>query len=188
MELKEAQEILNSHGFPTGKPDGKYDSYMREGLQHFQQATTRAIITAGGLGPREVAAIKYLPKLSPHFSVSEVRSKGNGNCYIRSTLLHGLESLRTIIGRPIVLVNGYRDPVENKRVGGASRSLHMWGLAVDISSRVVNVPLAEMKALGLFSGIGVNRSTGLSSHLDMRHLTGYHKATPRNPSVWFYNR
>jgi len=188
MELETAQEILNAHGFPCGVPDGEYGSHTREALQHFQLATTRAIITAGGLGPREIAALKWLPKLSPHFTVSEVRSKGNGNCYIRSPLLHGLESLRTIIGRPVVLVNGYRDPVENKRVGGASRSLHMWGLAVDVASLTLNVPLKDMLALELFSGIGWNRSTGLTSHVDMRHLTGYHYDTPRNPEVWRYNR
>ena len=36
IELLEAQEILNLHGFPTGTPDGVYGPQTRVGLQHFQ--------------------------------------------------------------------------------------------------------------------------------------------------------
>ncbi|MEL7354059.1 MAG: D-Ala-D-Ala carboxypeptidase family metallohydrolase [Cyanobacteria bacterium J06560_5] len=45
-----------------------------------------------------------------------------------------LDSVRTYLGdRPIRITSGYRDPVSNRRVGGARNSRHMYGDAVDFS-------------------------------------------------------
>ena len=45
-----------------------------------------------------------------------------------------LDALRSYLGdRPVVVESGYRDPVSNRRVGGARFSSHLTGLAVDFS-------------------------------------------------------
>lgn len=40
--------------------------------------------------------------------------------------------IREHIGEPIYVTSGYRCPSHNARVGGASRSYHMYGMAMDI--------------------------------------------------------
>lgn len=44
-----------------------------------------------------------------------------------------LEQLRRILGKPMIITSWYRDPVTNRRVGGASRSWHLKGCAVDFA-------------------------------------------------------
>lgn len=45
-----------------------------------------------------------------------------------------LDKIRDELGSPIVVNSGFRTPEVNAAVGGASRSLHMKGLAADIWS------------------------------------------------------
>jgi uncharacterized protein YcbK (DUF882 family) len=46
-----------------------------------------------------------------------------------------LQILRDEIGKPIVIVSGFRNPSYNQRIGGAKKSFHMTGLAADIRVR-----------------------------------------------------
>ena len=189
MELIEAQQILNDNGFPAGPVDGEYGAKTRAGLQHFQNATTHPLWNAGGFDSDTIVALEWLPKLSANFTVNEVKSTGNGNCWVRSELLNALEDMRLIIGRPIVTASVYRDKKKNALLPGAARnSLHMYGLAADVQSLEVKTPWQEVKAMGIFSGLGWNRSTGFISHVDLRHLTGRNTETPWNPAVWSYRR
>lgn len=52
-----------------------------------------------------------------------------GNVRLLAT---NLEALRRKIGRPIVIVSGYRSPGHNKKVGGAKGSQHLTASAADI--------------------------------------------------------
>ena len=79
-----------------------------------------------------------------------------------------------------VLVNGYRHPAYNKAKGGASRSRHMLGEAVDISIRDINqdgrsnqadkaivLKILDEKVIGNRGGLG--RYPGsMSVHFDVR--------------------
>lgn len=53
-----------------------------------------------------------------------------------------LEPLRSAFGRPVVVTSGFRAPVVNKAVGGASTSHHLSGRAADI--RVTGVRPIEV--------------------------------------------
>jgi len=44
-----------------------------------------------------------------------------------------LETLREILGKPIIVSSGYRSPELNARIGGSKSSAHMQGLAADIN-------------------------------------------------------
>ena len=46
-----------------------------------------------------------------------------------------LNNLREKLGSPIYINSAYRTPAVNKQVGGAKRSLHMQGRAVDIRTK-----------------------------------------------------
>lgn len=78
-----------------------------------------------------------------------------------------LSSLQESFGRELPIVSGYRDPARNKRAGGASKSRHMHGDAVDIDvrgmSRDERIRLIQMAREQGFGGVGVYAN---SVHLD----------------------
>lgn len=96
--------------------------------------------------------------LSAHFSRREFACKGAGKpghpahqTVVSSTLVARLERLRAIVGRPLPIVSGHRCRWWNARVGGASRSRHIYGDAADIPFGYATV--AQAAAAG-FDGIG----------------------------------
>lgn len=79
-------------------------------------------------------------------------------------LAHHLEHLRTAKGnRPLQILSAYRTPERNRAVGGATRSLHLRGAAVDIPRGYATT--AEAEAAG-FTGIGSR--DGWAVHVDVR--------------------
>ena len=76
-------------------------------------------------------------RLSPHFKEAEFacRHCGKLDKYPPQKLLDFLEDIRTHFGAPININSGYRCPVHNKDVGGATQSRHMVGDAADFHSK-----------------------------------------------------
>jgi hypothetical protein len=112
----------------------------------------------------------YVGDLSPHFSRAEFACRCCGELKIEPTLLEGLELLRSLAGRPIVVHDGYRCEGHNQEVGGVTDSEHTRGLAADIA--IPGLSLQEMYELALQvpafrnGGIGAYDSNFL--HLDVR--------------------
>lgn len=101
--------------------------------------------------------------LSTHFRRSEFACKHCGVAVVDPILVCCLEELRSIVGRPLRIVSGYRCPVHNRAVGGAPRSYHLLGQAVDIPrgyAREAQAARAGFLGLGL-SGRWV-------THVDIR--------------------
>lgn len=82
-------------------------------------------------------------KLTEHFTLAELTASATAaamrndnaptpehrrNLFI---LAEGLEVARAIVGGPIVITSGYRNPVVNRAVGGVPTSAHALGLAAD---------------------------------------------------------
>jgi uncharacterized protein YcbK (DUF882 family) len=86
-----------------------------------------------------------------HFKQREFACPHCGVALARPRLLLALELLRTEVRRPIPIESGYRCPVHNKQVGGASDSQHMYGAAADIPLGIAS--LAQGARAG-FVGIG----------------------------------
>lgn len=101
--------------------------------------------------------------LSPHFSRREFDCKDGTRANPDPKLIAALERLRAAVGRPIVIVSGYRSPAYNARVGGAKRSQHLYNRAADIREGVATV--AQARAAG-FTGIGI--SGRWATHVDVR--------------------
>lgn len=79
--------------------------------------------------------------ITPHFSIQELSATNTGLsndppesvkrclCFVASKL----EIIRSAFNRPLYVVSGYRSERVNRAVGGSPTSLHLTGLAVDIS-------------------------------------------------------
>jgi len=76
-------------------------------------------------------------KLSKNFYLSEFKSK-DGSVADQNVinnliiLAEQLEVLRAHLGSPITITSGYRSRNHNLRIGGASNSTHVKGMAADI--------------------------------------------------------
>lgn len=88
---------------------------------------------------------------------------------VKPELLNLLSKLQVEFGKPFTITSGYRSPKRNTSVGGAFRSKHLTGEAVDISwpssESDTNRLIALASKLG-FGGIGVYKPG--SVHLDIR--------------------
>lgn len=103
--------------------------------------------------------------LSPHFSSWEFKDHRTGDIKGPDPLLvQVLERLRSIDGRPLRIVSGYRSPATNAAVGGASNSQHLYGRAADLEPG--RFKAAEALARGA-RGVGVDRN-GWVIHVDVR--------------------
>ena len=59
----------------------------------------------------------------------------------------GLEKVRAVLGKPILISSGYRSPALNKAVGGSATSDHMTGDAADFISPGFGSPIAVCRAI-----------------------------------------
>lgn len=180
------QQSLRAIGWPLAA-DGVFGPRTREAVRDFQRGYTfESLGSSGRAGPKTRAALRASAanggRASEHFTFREFRSKGNGWIKVDRALLQGLERYRRLLGRPVTIVSGYRDPAHNAAVGGAPNSQHLFGNAADVPPAL---SLDRVRALRAFSGIGVDAATGLVRHVDVRHRgpnpTG---GTVANPTVF----
>ena len=68
-----------------------------------------------------------------NFSPAEIACRGDGSIKVNEHALDCLQALRDLLGKPMIVLSGYRSPEHNRRVGGARASKHMEGTAFDIS-------------------------------------------------------
>ena len=68
-----------------------------------------------------------------NFSPAEIACRGDGSIKINEDALDCLQALRDLLGKPMIVLSGYRSPEHNRRDGGARASKHMEGTAFDIS-------------------------------------------------------
>lgn len=70
------------------------------------------------------------------FSPQEIACRKTGTVLITvesMAAISKLEAIRTATGAPIMINSGYRSPSHNSAIGGAKNSLHMRGVAFDVS-------------------------------------------------------
>jgi len=201
--IRVLQQRLNRLGFGPLTEDGLAGPATRLVVARFQLAYNLGsrLVVDGLHGPATFLALDEVEKagkISPNFSLNEVRSKGNRTAYIHRDFLSALETLRSRVGRPLALISAYRDEAHNRRVGGARSSQHTYGASPEleaIKSRFPNraylgsgraadfnqgyIRLEEARTLGLFSGLG--HRNGWVTHADLR------LGVPTSrPTVWQY--
>jgi len=91
----------------------------------------------------------------PNFTPAELACKGTGKVMIDERSLDLLQSLRTMLGKPIYVNSAYRSPKHNKAVGGASQSQHKLARAYDVDMKNHDPSNFESMARGAgFTGFG----------------------------------
>jgi hypothetical protein len=205
--VKALQTRLNRLGFNAGAEDGIAGPATRLAVGRFQLAynLNGGIAVDGLYGPQTLAALDTVEergRISPNFSINEIRSKGDRTAFVHRDLLKALETLRSHVGRPLPLISAWRDVAHNRRVGGASSSQHTFGEAPELlavkdrfartaaltAGRAADfnrgyITLDDARELHLFSGMGWRLDGGKRwvTHVDVRT-----SAIPANPSVWQY--
>ena len=90
------------------------------------------------------ASTEGATKITNNFKVSEFKSDSK-IVLIHHTLPIALQMIREKLGKAINITNAYRTETHNKRVGGASNSFHLYGMAADIWARdITPVELAKL--------------------------------------------
>lgn len=182
MSIRSAQNKLISLGYgeimrPYGV-DNKLGTKTREATKAFQRwynSTFKGKLVIDGVpGKLTHAALDHARKQAgikgtKHFKISEFRCKGNGQLPsggMDNNLLLKLEQLRyNLRGKAVIINSGYRTPAHNKRVGGASKSQHLYGKAADIVMRGVTPSTVYNAADKLFNGVG---KYSTFTHVDTR--------------------
>ena len=190
MKTKAVQKALREIGWPIDV-DGAWGGQTFEAVRDFQRGFTFWNLGIDGhAGPKTHEALEKATDekghCSQHFLFREWKSKGNGWIKVHRELVRGLEEYRDIVGGPIEIISGYRDPARNAQVGGGRSSQHLYGNAADIAPLK---SVAEVRRLGRFSGIGFNRSSGKVPHVDVRHVGPNTTGNGVNaPATWPYGR
>lgn len=190
MALTQAQAstLLSRLGFRVNT-NARYVQAVR----NFQKAWNlgSALSVDGQKGPKTDAALLLsesrrahrLGTASAHFSFSEVVCKCGGryaDCqriWTPRAVFASLEASRARVAHSISVTSGCRCPNYNASVGGASNSMHKYGLAIDWTGPDKDVT----RSWHIWRGIGYGSHSDHSLHTDLRPTS-----TTTNPMTWIY--
>ncbi len=189
MTTREVQQALKKLGWPL-RVDGAWGRETFAAVKDFQRGFAYwRLLVDGFAGVKTQEALRksvgQRASCSLNFAFREFKSKGDGWIKVSRELVLGLEEYRELVGGPVSVISGYRDPQRNASIPGASKnSQHLYGNAADIAPMKT---VAEVKRLRRFSGIGYQGASGLVRHVDVRHVgpnsTGNSVA---DPAIWVY--
>lgn len=104
--------------------------------------------------------------LSAHFSRAEFRDRRTGQAVeVDPALVRVLEGIRSITGRPLRIVSGYRSPGSNAAVGGARRSQHM---TRPLTAADIGAGRATEEQARRHGAVGVGLRGRWVTHVDVR--------------------
>ena len=203
--VTEVQTALKGFGYLNSGADGIYGTATREAVKKFQSDN---YITADGIAGKNTLAkirnhiavgaasgfartasnvVTYSVKkdgkkmLTKNFSVAEFKcNDGSDSVMIDKKLAALLQEIRNHFGKPVIINSAYRTAQYNRKAGGSSKSLHLYGKAADIKIDGVS-PYSIAKycqSLGV-KGIGLYNTF---VHVDTRENKYYWRTS--GSSTW----
>jgi zinc D-Ala-D-Ala carboxypeptidase len=177
---RQQQQALRTLGWPL-VIDGIYGPRSRAAATAFQGGFAYYNIAIDGIiGPETRRALRYSlnrdGRASAHTRFREFKCRHCGDIRLDRRFVRAFDVYRARFTTRVT--SGYRCPTHNRNVGGATRSQHLYGRAADIPGAAT---LARVRGLETFTGIGVQRRTGLVVHVDRRD------GNVRSPTVWYYS-
>ena len=130
-------------------------------------------------------------KLSENFNSLEFDCHGSGCCsetIINPKLVEYVQKIRDHFGKSITVTSGYRCPVHNKRIGGATGSRHSKGDAADIVVQGVTPREVAKYAESIgIKGIGLYETSadGYFTHIDTRDKKSFWYGQKEAPRTTF---
>lgn len=85
----------------------------------------------------------------PNFTPHEIACRGTGRLYVDPVAMDKLQGLRDMLGAAFTPTSAYRSPEHNRAIGGATRSMHLLGIAFDIP---LVAPMRDMVRLAQQAG------------------------------------
>ena len=130
-------------------------------------------------------------KIATNFQYKEFDCHGSGCCsttIVDEKLVAYVQQIRNHFGKPVTITSPYRCETHNKRVGGATKSYHMQGKAVDIviqgvSSREVAKYAESIGILGI--GLYETSADGYFTHIDTRTTKSFWYGQSEQPRTTF---
>ncbi|ENR6404717.1 DUF882 domain-containing protein [Salmonella enterica] len=107
--------------------------------------------------------------ISKYFKRKEFSCRcGCGQDTVDAELLAIIEDVREHFGKPVIINSANRCPTHNKRVGGASKSVHLTGKAADIVVKGVAPDIVHAYLTAKYSGkYGIGKYKTFT-HVDSR--------------------
>ena len=114
-----------------------------------------------------------------NFSPAEIACRGTGKLLLNEAALEKLQALRDRLGKPLIVLSGYRSPEHNRTVGGAKASKHMEGVAFDIAMANHDPEAFEAAARAIgFHGFGFYPRSGFM-HVDLGPARSWGERFPK---------
>lgn len=191
--IARAQRFALELGVPL-TVDGRLGSQTKRFVRTFQDAYqiggVRLVVDGLPGGKTEQAMDQCRTAgflLSKNFGARAFLTKGerrvtsqNAVWLVTREHVAALQRLRDLIGQPLYLLSTYRDPVHNKKIGGATNSQHIYGLASDIDRPRTGREITEAEARRCgFNGIGMEKRSQPGRHV-------IHVDVRPSPARWFY--
>jgi len=192
-DVRQAQIFLAKIGIRL-EADGVNGYLTKRAIRMFQDTFScgpfadTPLVVDGDPGPATRAAMRLCEtsgfKASENFAYREFKTKGmqtpslqNHVIRLDRELVTACQEVRRRVG-PVTILSAYRDPGHNRKIGGATRSQHLFGKAIDMDrGSMARVDEATARAAG-FNGIGMlSRGDPAVIHMDVR----------ATPTRWYYS-
>ena len=120
----------------------------------------------------------------PNFSPAEIACRGTGKVLVNEAALDRLQALRDRLGKPLIVLSGYRSPEHNRAVGGAKASKHMEGIAFDVAMTNHDPEAFEEAARAAgFRGFGFYSRSGFM-HIDLGPARSWGERFPKRATAF----